>query len=187
MRFHELPVAGAYRIELEPRVDHRGFFARAFSDEELRRHGLPTIYPQSNLSLNHARGTLRGIHYRGDGIEPKLVRCISGAAYHVIVDLRASSPTFLEWTAVRLSRENRTMIFIPGGCGHGLMTLADDTELLYQMGDVYDPDQDRGVRWNDPAFGIEWPMEPVVISDRDQTHPDYTRPDFERVAVAAVS
>lgn len=174
MLFHELLIAGAYRIAIEPRTDERGFFARAFCELEFGDRGLPTQFPQSNLSLSHRRGTLRGIHYRADGREAKLIRCIAGASYHVIVDLRAGSPTFGQWTAVELSRANRDALFIPAGCGHGVQTLVDDTESLYQMGDPYAPEFDYGIRWNDPAFAIEWPLEPTVMTERDRTHPDFT-------------
>ncbi len=174
MLFHELQVAGAYRIDLEPVADPRGFFARAFSRAEFSERGIQTDYPQANISLNLQRGTLRGIHYRADRGEAKLVRCVAGAAYHAIVDLRPDSPTFLAWTAVELSRANRSMLFIPPGCGHGLQTLADDTELHYQMGDSYAPEHDRGLRWDDPTLAIEWPLTPTMMSERDRAHPALT-------------
>lgn len=178
MLFHELPIAGAYRIALEPRTDERGFFARSFCELEFGDRGLPTQFPQSNLSFSHQRGTLRGIHYRRDGREAKLIRCVSGAAYHVIVDLRSGSPTLGQWAAVELSRANRDALFIPAGFGHGVQTLLDDTESLYQMGDVYVPAQDYGVRWDDPAFAIEWPLEPTVMTERDRSHPDFVLPQL---------
>lgn len=171
--FHELPIAGAYRIELEPRTDERGFFARSFCELEFGDRGLPTHFPQSNLSFSRQRGTLRGIHYRPDGREAKLIRCVAGAAHHVIVDLRPGSSTLGQGVAVELSRDNRRALFIPAGCGHGVQTLLDDTELLYQMSDVYVPDQDQGFRWDDPAFGIEWPLVPTVMSERDRSHPHF--------------
>lgn len=179
MLFHELPVAGAYCIELKPHRDTRGFFARAYSRPEFAERGIHTDYPQTNISLNHLRGTLRGIHFRADGDEPKLVRCTSGSIYDVIVDLRPGSPTFLRWAGVELSRANRQMVAIPGGCGHGFQALEDDTEVLYQMGAIYAPEQERGARWDDPAFGIEWPLAPANMSERDRSFPPFT-------AVAAV-
>ncbi len=171
--FHELQVAGAFRIELQPHRDARGFFARAYSRPEFAEHGIHTDYPQTNISLNLRRGTLRGIHYRADGDEPKLVRCIAGSLYDVIVDLRPESPTFLTWAGVELSRANREMVSIPAGCGHGYQTLEDDTEILYQMGAMYAPAQDRGARWDDPAFGIEWPLPPEGLSERDRSFPPF--------------
>jgi dTDP-4-dehydrorhamnose 3,5-epimerase len=175
MLFTPLDLEGAYAIDLTPHRDERGFFARSFCQEELVAQGLPTLFPQSNLSRNPARGTLRGMHYAvPPSRESKLVRCVSGAIYDVIVDVRAGSPTFRKWLALELSRDNGRALFIPAGVGHGFLTLADETDVLYQMGDVFKADTARGFRWNDEAFGVTWPFEPRVISERDATYPAFS-------------
>ncbi|MGB5878758.1 MAG: dTDP-4-dehydrorhamnose 3,5-epimerase [Thermoanaerobaculia bacterium] len=174
MIFLETPLAGAFVIDIEPHEDERGFFARTFCQEEFEAHGLDSTFVQSSVSFNRQRGTLRGMHFQAPPHEEsKVVRCTAGAIYDVIVDLRPLSPTFVQWHAVTLSAENRTMFYIPGGFAHGFLTLEDNTEVLYQMSEFYYPDSARGVRWDDPAFGIEWPVEPTAISDRDQSYPDF--------------
>ncbi|MGB5814903.1 MAG: dTDP-4-dehydrorhamnose 3,5-epimerase [Thermoanaerobaculia bacterium] len=174
MIFLETPLAGAFVIDIEPHEDERGFFARTFCQEEFEAHGLDSTVVQSSVSFNRQRGTLRGMHFQAPPHEEsKVVRCTAGAIYDVIVDLRPLSPTFVQWHAVTLSAENRTMFYIPGGFAHGFLTLEDNTEVLYQMSEFYYPDSARGVRWDDPAFGIEWPVEPTAISDRDQSYPDF--------------
>ncbi|MGB5890302.1 MAG: dTDP-4-dehydrorhamnose 3,5-epimerase [Thermoanaerobaculia bacterium] len=174
MIFLETPLAGAFVIDIEPHEDERGFFARTFCQEEFEAHGLNAPVVQSSVSFNRQRGTLRGMHFQAPPHEEsKVVRCTAGAIYDVIVDLRPLSPTFVQWHAVTLSAENRTMFYIPGGFAHGFLTLEDNTEVLYQMSEFYYPDSARGVRWDDPAFGIEWPVEPTAISDRDQSYPDF--------------
>jgi dTDP-4-dehydrorhamnose 3,5-epimerase len=174
MRFVELEVAGAYLVELEPQADERGFFARAFCEREFAACGLPTHYPQCNLSRNTRRGTLRGMHYSvAPSQESKVVRCVRGAIHDVLVDVRPGSSSFGRWVAAELSAENGTALFIPPGVGHGFLTLAEHTDVFYQMGDVFQPDAARGFRWDDPAFAIRWPEAPSVISPRDASYPDF--------------
>lgn len=171
MRFIELDVDGAFRIELEPHHDERGFFARVFCEDEFRAVGLPVRFPQSSLSISHHRGTLRGLHFRADGREAKHIQCIAGAVFDVVADVRRGSPTYGKWDAVELTAENHQAIYVPPGCAHGHLTLTDEAELLYRMSASYAPDQERGVRWNDPDLAIEWPFEPTQISSRDEALP----------------
>lgn len=174
MKFTETPLKGVYLIELEKRGDDRGFFARFFCEREYQQHGLNHHVAQINTSLSRDRGTLRGLHYQlAPKAEDKITRVIRGALFDAIIDLRPDSPTFLQHHAVELSAENRTMLYVPKGCTHGFMTLADDTETLYLVTEFYSPEHERGIRYNDPKFGIRWPMEPVVISDKDRNHPDF--------------
>jgi dTDP-4-dehydrorhamnose 3,5-epimerase len=176
MRFLETPLAGAWVIELDPRVDERGWFARTFDTEEFEARGLNPRVVQSNASFNPRRGTLRGMHFQAEPHgESKLVRCVRGTVYDVAVDLRGGSPTFCSWHGVELSADNRLALYIPAGMAHGFQTLTDDCEMLYQMGHPYVPEAARGVRWDDPAFGIEWPPSSVrrSISERDLSYPDF--------------
>lgn len=176
MRFTETPLAGAFVIELELLRDDRGFFARTFDVEEFRRHGLEPAVVQCNTSFNERAGTLRGLHYQADPDgECKLVRCTGGAIYDVIVDLRQDSETYCRWFAVELSADKARQLYVPRGMAHGFQTLVDDSEVAYQMSHVHVPEQARGVRWDDPAFGIEWPEAERTISDRDGTYPDFQR------------
>ena len=169
MIFQETALAGAYLIDLEKRGDERGFFARVFCEKEFSAHGLVTHFVQVNNSLSADRGTLRGMHYQlAPNAETKLVRCIRGALWDVILDLRPGSPSFGKSVGVELSAENRRMIYVPKGFAHGFATLQTDTEAFYFADEFYAPDCERGVRWNDPRFGIEWPIEPAVISDKDR-------------------
>ena len=170
MIFTEAPVKGAYVIDLERRGDERGFFARVFCDRELSERGLTPHFVQANDSLSTQRGTLRGMHYQlAPKAETKLVRCIRGELYDVVLDLRRDSPTFGQSFGATLSAENRRMMYVPKGCAHGFITLADETEALYFVDEIYAPDLERGVRWNDPRFRIAWPIEPVVLSAKDQS------------------
>lgn len=174
MLFTGTRLAGAFVVDLEPRRDERGFFARAFCEQEFARHELPTRYPQSNLSRNARRGTLRGMHYQAVAVpEAKLVRCARGAIFDVIVDLRKGSPTRMQWIGVDLSAESGRALFVPGGFAHGFVTLQDDTDVFYQMSEVYRPDGARGFRWNDPKFAIAWPLQPTVVAPRDAGYPDF--------------
>ncbi len=174
MRFVETPVKGAYVIDLEPVQDARGFFARAWCQNELESRGLVGRVAQSNLSFNVAKGTLRGLHYQvAPHEEVKFIRCIAGSIFDVIVDLRPDSPTFRAWFGVELSAENRKMLYVPKGFAHGYQTLVDLAEVFYLTSEFYAPKHERGVRWNDPAFGICWPLPPVAISARDQAFPDF--------------
>lgn len=174
MIFTETKVAGAFVIDLEKRADERGFFARMFCEREFSDHGLATRFVQANNSLAVTKGTLRGLHYQlAPKSEVKLVRCVRGSLLDVIVDLREDSETFCQHIAVELTAENRRMLYVPKGFAHGFITLEDQTETLYLVDEFYAPDRERGLRWNDPKFGIEWPLEPVVISEKDRTHPDF--------------
>lgn len=176
MRFRATSISGAFVVEIEPHADERGFFARTFCADTFAAHGLAHVYPHCNISYNAKRGTLRGLHYQ-DAPKPeaKLVRAIKGSAYDVAVDLRPASPTYLKWAAVQLSAESHNAFYIPAGCAHGFLTLSNDCELFYQMSEVYDASLARGVRYDDPAFGVEWPFTPVVVSKRDMSYEAYTR------------
>lgn len=174
MIFRETKLAGAFVIDLEPRTDDRGFFARTFCEREFAEHGLPIRFPQCNVSRNKAKGTLRGMHFQAaPHQESKLVRCVTGAIHDVVVDLRAGSPTYLAWVGVDLSAENGRALFIPEGLAHGFLTLEDHTDVFYHMGDFFRPEGAMGARWDDPRFGIEWPATPSVIAERDATYPDF--------------
>jgi dTDP-4-dehydrorhamnose 3,5-epimerase len=175
MRFAETELPGAFVIDLERREDERGFFARAWCERELAEHGLDTRVSQCNLAFNERRGTLRGLHYQvAPHAEVKLVRCTRGAVYDVIVDLRPESATYTRWIGVELTEDNRRMLYVPEGFAHGYLTLADATETFYQVSVPYTPDAERGARWDDPAFGIEWPQtEGLVMSDKDRSWPDF--------------
>jgi dTDP-4-dehydrorhamnose 3,5-epimerase len=174
MIFRELPLAGAFVLEPERLEDERGFFARTFCREELEEHGLDPTVAQCSLSFNRRRGTLRGMHYQAPPAEEaKLVRCVRGAIHDVIVDLRAGSPTFLRHAAARLDADNRLALYVPPGFAHGFQTLADDTELYYQMSAPYAPEHARGFRHDDPELGIAWPLPVAVISERDRGLPPF--------------
>ena len=173
----ELAVAGAYVYEPERIEDERGFFARTFSAAEFAERGLESGVAECSLAHNHTAGTLRGLHYQTSPYgETKLVRCTRGVVYDVVVDLRPDSPTCLRWDSVELTAENRLVLYVPAGCAHGYLTLADGAELLYQMSQAHVPEAAAGVRWDDPLFQIEWPATPRVISPRDASHPDFQPP-----------
>jgi len=172
--FTETRLAGAFVIELDRRWDERGFFARTFCEQEFEAHGLNAQVVQCNVSFNKRKGTLRGMHYQAAPFaEAKLVRCTSGSIYDVIIDLRPVSATFKQYFAVELTSQNRRMLYIPEDFAHGFQTLQDDTEVFYQMAQRYSAEHARGVRWNDPAFGIEWPEGDRIIIERDQNYPDF--------------
>lgn len=174
MKICETTLAGAYVIEPERIEDERGFFARSWCRKEFAQFGLNPAITQCNISHNHRRGTLRGMHFqRPPHGETKLVRCTSGAVFDVIVDLRPDSPSCLRWFGIELSAENRAMLYIPDGFAHGFLTRTDSAELFYQMSSDYVASSAAGFRWNDPAFGIAWPESPVVISARDNSYPDF--------------
>jgi dTDP-4-dehydrorhamnose 3,5-epimerase len=174
MTFHETRIPGVFEIHLEPRTDERGFFARSWCHKEFEAHGLNPKVAQCNISFNKRKGTLRGIHYQAaPHAETKVVRCTRGAIHDVVVDLRPQSPTFKDWVAVILTDANRHMVYVPMGCGHGFMTLENETEVFYQMSEFYQPALARGVRWDDPAFQIVWPGATEVISERDRTYPNF--------------
>jgi dTDP-4-dehydrorhamnose 3,5-epimerase len=176
--FSETQLAGAFVIELEPKHDERGFFARAFCERELAAHGLGSSFPQCNISYNRLAGTLRGMHFNS-ALQPeaKLVRCIRGAVHDVIVDLRPSSPTRMKSIAVELSAENRRMLYVPEGFAHGFLTLDADTEVYYHMGAFFVAEAARGFRYDDPAFAIDWPRRPQVISERDASYAAWAETD----------
>lgn len=172
MIFTETKIKGAFIIEPERLEDERGFFARTWCQREFEARGLNTRLVQCNISFNKKKGTLRGMHYQAKPYEEaKLVRCTLGAIYDVIIDLCPDSPTFKQWVAVELNAENRKMFYIPEGMAHGFQTLADNTEVFYQMSEFYYPDYARGIRWNDPSLGIEWPIKQIIISSRDKSYP----------------
>jgi dTDP-4-dehydrorhamnose 3,5-epimerase len=175
MKIEPTFISGVVIVEVAPLADERGLFARTFCDETFARHGLLSRFPQCNVSWNAHRNTLRGMHYQAEPHpEVKLVRCTRGRVHDVVVDLRPDSPTYKKWLAVELDAQLRNAIYIPAGCAHGFMTLLDDCEVFYQMGERYFPDLARGVRWNDPAFGIDWPALPAHISARDANYPDFS-------------
>jgi dTDP-4-dehydrorhamnose 3,5-epimerase len=172
--FEETRLPGVFEILLEQHTDERGFFARSWCQKEFEAHGLNPRLVQCNISFNARKGTLRGMHYQAaPHAEAKLVRCTRGAIYDVVVDLRPGSPTYRNWIAAELSATNRRMLYIPEGCGHGFLTLEDETEVFYQMSEFYHAESARGVRWNDPAFRIDWPERIEVISERDGAYPDF--------------
>lgn len=174
MHFVPTPLAGAYVIELDKREDDRGFFARLYCEREFGETGLDTRFVQINNSLSRDCGTLRGMHYQiGEAAEVKVVRAIRGAMWDIILDLRPGSLTFGQSFGAKLTADNRRMMYVPRGFAHGFLTLEKDTEAFYLVTAFYTPDKERGVRWNDPHFGIEWPIEPVVISEKDANQRDF--------------
>ena len=174
MEFTETPLAGAFLVDVQIQGDERGFFARSFCRDEFAERGLCTEFVQCSLSFNDRVGTLRGLHFQRDPFgEAKLVRCTAGAIFDVIVDLRRDSPQFRLWFGVELKGDNRRAIYIPSGFAHGFVTLTPAAEVFYQMSERYRPDLAAGVRWNDPAFGIAWPVDRPVISERDAMFPNF--------------
>jgi dTDP-4-dehydrorhamnose 3,5-epimerase len=181
MLFEPLPILGAVLVKLERHADGRGFFARTFCVEQFAAQGISAQAVQSSVSYNEQPGTVRGMHFQWPpSREAKLVRCVRGRLIDVLLDLRPRSPTYLNHVAVTLDQDNRDAAFIPHGVAHGFQTLTADTEVLYQMSDVFAPELAAGVRWNDPAFGIRWPIaQDVVIAERDARYPDFARAQFE--------
>ncbi|MBC8074568.1 MAG: dTDP-4-dehydrorhamnose 3,5-epimerase [Chloroflexales bacterium] len=177
MIFTETPLAGAFLVEPERIADERGFFARTWCAEEFAARGLEARLVQCNVSYNQRRGTLRGMHYQAEPhAEVKLVRCTAGAIHDVIIDLRPASPTRHQWFAAELSAANRLSLYIPAGFAHGFQTLEDQSEVFYQMAEFYHSESARGVRYNDPAFGIAWPLPISVIGQRDAAYPLLEQP-----------
>jgi dTDP-4-dehydrorhamnose 3,5-epimerase len=176
MRFIETKLKGAYVVEIETIHDPRGFFARSWCQQEFIDRGLNPNLVQCNISFNLKKGTLRGMHYQEKPYEEaKLVRCTRGSVYDVIVDIRPNSSTFKTWLSIDLSAENRKMLYIPEGFAHGFQTLEDNTEVFYQMSDFYRPDSAKGIRWNEPAIAIAWPLtEDLIISPKDRQYPSIT-------------
>jgi len=174
MIFKETRLQGAFTVEMEPIGDNRGFFARAWCQREFQARGLISCFVQNNITVSPKQGTLRGLHYQvAPHEEVKLVRCTQGAIYDVIIDLRPESPTYLEWLGTELTARNRKMIYIPGGFAHGYQILMDDTEVFYQVGQFYTPEYERGIRWDDPVFAVEWPLDVREISAKDTKWPDF--------------
>jgi dTDP-4-dehydrorhamnose 3,5-epimerase len=183
MIFEETHIGDVWVIKPERLEDERGFFARTWDRDEFAGRGLNPRAVQCSISFNRSRGTLRGLHYQAmPHEEGKLVRCTAGAVFDVALDLRPESPTLRAWVGVELSADNRFALYVPEGCAHGFLTLEDSSEVCYQMTEFYDPDAGRGVRWDDPAFGIEWPAEVSVISERDRTYPDFGGADTARAS-----
>jgi dTDP-4-dehydrorhamnose 3,5-epimerase len=169
MKFEPTSIQGAFLVDLEPIRDERGFFARAWCAEEFSRAGLKAELVQCSVSFNHKRGTLRGMHYQAaPHEEAKLVRCTRGRLFDVILDLRPGSPSYRKWESFELDAQGRTGLYIPGGVAHGFQTLEDDTEIFYQMSDPFHGESARTVRWNDAQFGIPWPIENPILSDKDR-------------------
>jgi dTDP-4-dehydrorhamnose 3,5-epimerase len=176
--FTETRLKGAYIIGLEKRADERGFFARSWCEREFAEHNLNPRTVQCNISFNTRKGTLRGMHYQvAPSAEAKLVRCTQGAIYDVIIDLRPDSPTFKQAVAETLTAQDHKMLYVPEGFAHGFLTLEDNSEIFYQMSEFYSPQHARGVRWNDPAFGIEWPIRNPSMADRDRNYSDFSADD----------
>ena len=174
MQFRSTPLSGAYLIDLEKHGDHRGFFARLFCQEEFKQIGLNPNVVQVNNQCSTDPFTLRGLHYQlAPQAETKLVRCLSGGIYDLILDIRPESPTFGQSFGAELTPENRTMMFVPEGFAHALLTLKPNTEVMYLVSNPYAPELERGIRWNDPYFDIKWPVEPKIISEKDQSSPDW--------------
>lgn len=174
MKLEKTKLPGAYLVHIEPRHDERGFFARTWCAREFAEAGLDAKVVQCNVSYNACRGTLRGMHYQAEPhAEPKLVRCTRGSIYDVLVDLRPGSSTYCQWFAATLTAESRQAVFVPRGLAHGFQTLEDGTEVLYQMGEFNAPSHARGVRWDDPAFRIAWPVAEKIVSERDRSFTDF--------------
>jgi len=174
MTFTETRIRGGNIVDFERKEDHRGFFARAWCQREFADHGLNPQLVQVNIGFSHSQGTIRGLHYQLHPYEEaKLVRCTIGAIYDVLVDLRPDSPTYMQWIAVELTAENRRMLYVPKGCAHGYQTLAPNTEMYYQTSQFYVPEHARGIRYDDPAFGITWPLPVGSISEADRSWPDF--------------
>ncbi|MCC9135034.1 dTDP-4-dehydrorhamnose 3,5-epimerase [Pontibacter silvestris] len=180
MIFTETKLKGAYIIELKKIEDERGFFARAWCQNEMTEHGLADRVLQTNVSFNPKKGTLRGMHYQvKPHEESKLVRCTRGAIFDVIIDLRVSSDSYKQWLGVKLTADNYRMLYVPEGFAHGYLTLEDNTEVTYQVSEFYTPGAEQGIRWNDPAFRIEWPLEPQLVSEKDKAHADFAGQLYE--------
>jgi dTDP-4-dehydrorhamnose 3,5-epimerase len=175
MNIRPTALAGVLVVSPAPHADERGLFARTYDAALFGAAGLPTAWPQCNTSWNTRKGTLRGLHYQAEPRpDPKLVRCTRGRIFDVAVDLRKNSASFGHWIGVELSADNREALAIPAGCAHGFLTLEDECEVFYMMGEIYVAELARGVRWNDPAFAIAWPAEPVTMSNKDASWPDFS-------------
>lgn len=174
MIFTETKLKGSFIIEIEKHEDERGFFGRSWCVNEMKDHGINMNILQANISLNKRKGTLRGMHYQlAPHQEAKLVRCSKGSIFDVIIDLRKDSHTFKKWIGVELTQENYKMLYIPEDFAHGFITLDDDSEISYLMSEIYVPDAGATIRWNDPLFNIKWPLEPMILSEKDNFQPDF--------------
>jgi dTDP-4-dehydrorhamnose 3,5-epimerase len=174
VKFEATTLKDAVLIEPEPRQDERGFFARTYCRNEFAAAGLETDFVQGNMSFNHAEGTLRGMHFqRAPHEEVKVVRCIRGAIYDVIIDLRPDSPSYLKWQGFELTEDNGLQLYVPRGFAHGFLTLTEEAAVAYQVSAFYAPGAEGGIRWNDPRFGIEWPADIAVLSRKDAAWPDF--------------
>ncbi|MGF1585664.1 MAG: dTDP-4-dehydrorhamnose 3,5-epimerase [Bacteroidales bacterium] len=179
MKFTELPLKGAYLLEVNKISDDRGFFGRAWCREEMKEHGLKEDIKQINTSLSLKKGTLRGMHYQVDPYqETKFIRCTRGSIYDVIIDLRPESPTFLKWAANELTADNYRMVYVPENFAHGFISLEDQSEVYYPVTEFYTPGAERGLRWDDPVFNIKWPIPVEIISEKDASQPDFDRSAF---------
>jgi len=175
LKFEKTPLSGSYVIDVEPISDERGFFSRVWCQREFTEHGLETGFVQTNLAGTRKKATIRGFHYQmGDDAEVKLVRCIKGSIFDVAIDLRKDSPSYGKWYGVELSADNHRMFYIPKGCAHGYQTLTEDSETLYQVSAFYAPGSERGIRWDDEYFSVDWPIkENINLSEKDRQWPDY--------------
>jgi dTDP-4-dehydrorhamnose 3,5-epimerase len=181
MKFTPTPLAGAFVVELEPNEDERGMFARTYCEREFATHGIRARFVQANVSVTRQRGMLRGMHLQAPPHEEaKLVRCVHGRVHDVMLDLRPGSATFAKWYAVELDAERHNAVYIPEGCAHGFQALRADSELLYQMSAFYVPEAKRGVRWNDPVFGIAWPVPDALVSESDQSFARFDAEQWRR-------
>ncbi|MGH1359698.1 MAG: dTDP-4-dehydrorhamnose 3,5-epimerase [Burkholderiaceae bacterium] len=175
MKFHSTSVEGAWLIDLESRADDRGSFGRAFCTEEFKAQGIEMPVVQANLANTVKRGTMRGLHYQvAPAAEAKLMRCVRGSVFDVLVDVRENSPTYLKWFGVELSADNQQALYVPPLCAHGYLTLEDNTDMFYLVSEAYTPGAERGACWDDPAFAIDWPITPVVLSEKDRQWAPFT-------------
>jgi dTDP-4-dehydrorhamnose 3,5-epimerase len=172
--FEPTPIEGSFLVTMEPREDDRGWFARAWCEEEFRERGVDVRAVQTNVSYNRRRGTIRGLHWQVEPYgEAKLVRCTAGAVFDVAIDVRPASPTYTRWQGISLAAGDQRLVYVPEGCAHGYQALTDGTELTYNVSHAYVPGAERGVRWNDPAFAIEWPLAEAIVSEKDESWPDF--------------
>ena len=172
MKFEPTGIEGAFVVHVEARDDERGFFARAYCADEFRANGIELPIAQCSISFNRIAGTLRGLHYQAKPHEEtKLVRCTRGAIFDVVLDVRRGSTTYLQWRSIELSGDNRRMLVVPPGCAHGFQSLVDACEVFYQISVPYQPESARGLRWDDPAFAIPWPIKTPLLSQADRSHP----------------
>jgi dTDP-4-dehydrorhamnose 3,5-epimerase len=180
--FTETKLKGAYTIDVNFIKDERGFFGRSYCEHEFTAYGLNTRIVQTNISYNKVKGTLRGMHMQQSPFEEtKLVRCTKGAIYDVIIDMREDSSTYRQWIGIELTAESFRMLYVPEGFAHGFITLEDNSDVTYQVTQFYTPGSEKGFRWDDPAFGIDWPISPVVISEKDKSHPFLSSPQPQKI------